>query len=91
MLLVIARRESERGETGARVPIRKSFGSAREEQESVIASFPEIGLKNARELLAHFGSIRAITMATEEDLAGVPGIGKKKAQRIAGLSQKKYD
>jgi ERCC4-related helicase len=91
MLLVISRRESERGEKGARVPVRKSFASAREEQEAVIASFPEVGLKNARQLLAHFGSIRAITDATEEELAGVPGIGKKKAQRIAGISQKKYD
>jgi Fanconi anemia group M protein len=91
MLLVIARREMERGEKGARVPVRKSYASSREEQEAIIASFPEVGLKNARQLLAHFGSIRAITGATEEDLAGVPGIGKKKAQRIAGLSQKKYD
>ncbi|MDD1713770.1 MAG: helix-hairpin-helix domain-containing protein, partial [Methanoregulaceae archaeon] len=70
---------------------RKSFGSAREEQEAVIASFPEVGLKNARQLLAHFGSVRAITGATEEELSAVDGIGKKKAQRIAGLSQKKYD
>jgi Fanconi anemia group M protein len=91
MLLVMARRESERGEGGARVPVRKSFGSAREEQEAVIASFPEVGLKNARQLLAHFGSIRAVIVATEEDLSAVDGIGKKKASRIADLSRKKYE
>jgi Fanconi anemia group M protein len=73
------------------VPVRKSYASAREEQEAIIASFPEVGLKNARQLLAHFGSIRAITNATEEDLSAVEGIGKKKAGRIAGLSQKKYE
>jgi Fanconi anemia group M protein len=91
MLMVIARREADRGEKGGRVAARKSYSSAREEQEAIVASFPEVGLKNARELLAHFGSIQAITGATEEDLASVPGIGKKKAGRIAELSRKKYE
>jgi ERCC4-related helicase len=91
MLLVLARREEERGERGPQVAVRKSFSSAREEQEGIIASFPEIGMKNARQLLAHFGSIQAITAATEEELAAVSGIGDKKAKRVATLSRKIYD
>jgi ERCC4-related helicase len=91
MLLVLARREGDRSDRGPRVPVRKTYTSARDEQELIIASFPEIGLKNARELLAHFGSVQAVTNASEEDLAGVTGIGEKKAKRIAGLSRKPYD
>jgi ERCC4-related helicase len=91
MLLVLARRESSRGDRGARLPRQKFYTSAREEQEMIIATYPEIGMKNARQLLAHFGSIQAITTATEEELTGVTGIGEKKARRIAGLSRKKYD
>ncbi len=91
MLLVLARREEERGDRGPRVPVQKAFASGREEQEGVIASFPEIGIKNARQLLAHFGTIQAITAATEEELAAVSGIGEKRARRVAALSRKKYD
>jgi ERCC4-related helicase len=91
MLLVLARRESTRGDRGPRLPPRKSYTSSREEQEQIIGTFPDIGIKNARQLLAHFGSIQAITMATEEELAGVTGIGEKKARKIAEISRKKYD
>jgi ERCC4-related helicase/ERCC4-type nuclease len=91
MLLVLARREEDRGDRGPRAPLRKSFSSSREEQEAIVASFPEIGMKNARQLLAHFGTIQAITAANEEELAGVSGIGEKRAKRVFALSRKKYD
>lgn len=91
MILVLARREEDRGDREARGTVHKAYRSARDEQEGVIASFPEIGIKNARRLLARFGTIQSVTSATEEDLAGVEGIGEKKAKRIAELSKKKYD
>jgi Fanconi anemia group M protein len=59
MLFVLAKREEgERGER--KVHPHKSHHSLREEQEYIISAFPEIGLKNARLLLAHFGSVQAI-------------------------------
>ncbi|NYT16891.1 MAG: DEAD/DEAH box helicase [Methanomicrobiales archaeon] len=90
LLTVIARREVERGDRTPRLPLRKAFQSSQEEMEMVIASFPEIGVKNARLLLGEFGSIRAIIDATEEELALVRGIGEKKAHRIFELSRKNY-
>jgi len=90
LLTVIARREVERGDRTPRLPLRKAFQSSQEEMEMVIASFPEIGVKNARLLLGEFGSIRAIIDATEEELAQVRGIGEKKAHRIFELSRKTY-
>ncbi|MDD1706934.1 MAG: DEAD/DEAH box helicase [Methanoregulaceae archaeon] len=91
MIHILARREEERGERIPRLPLHKAYRSSREEQEMIIASFPEIGLKNARLLLESFGSIQGIITATEEDLARVRGIGEKKAHRIFELARKTYD
>jgi len=56
----------------------------------VIASFPDIGLKNARILLDHFGSVRAVVNATEEELLAVRGIGEQRAKKIHELASRQY-
>ncbi len=89
MLFVLAKREdAERGER--KVHPHKSQRSLREEQEYVISAFPDIGLRNARLLLAHFGSVQAIANAELPDLTAVKGIGEKTAQRIFDLSRRRY-
>ena len=63
MLFVLAKREEgERG--GRKVHPHKSPRSLREEQEYIVSSFPEIGMKNARLLFTHFGSIQEIVNAS---------------------------
>ncbi len=89
MLAVLARRESG-GSREPRLPIRKSSPSPRARAEQVIATFPEIGLRQARVLLDHFGSIRGVIDADEEALRQVPGIGEKRANQIAALSRHPY-
>jgi len=89
MLLVLAKREEgERGER--KVHPHKSHRSLREEQEYVISSFPEIGLRNARLLLAHFGSVQAIANAEPSDLVAIKGIGEKTAQKIYEICRRQY-
>ena len=89
MLYILAKREEgERGERKAHP--RKSFRSLREEQEFVVSSFPEIGMKNARLLLAHFTSVQAIVNADLKDLVAVKGIGEKTAQRIHEICRRQY-
>jgi ERCC4-related helicase len=89
MLFVLSKREDgERGER--KVHPHKSHHSQREEQEYIISAFPEIGMKNARLLLAHFGSIQGIVNATLAELAAVKGIGEKTAQRIFDLCRRVY-
>ena len=89
MLFVLAKREEgERGER--KVHPHKSHHSLKEEQEYIISSFPEIGMKNARVLLAHFGSVQAIANASLEELVAVKGIGGKTAQKIYDLCRGKY-
>lgn len=89
MLFVLSKREDgERGER--KVHPHKSHHSQREEQEYIISAFPEIGMKNARLLLAHFGSIQGIVNASSEELAAVKGIGEKTAGKIFDLCRRTY-
>ncbi len=90
MLFVIAQREdAERGER--KVHPHKSHRSDKEAQEYIVSAFPEIGLKNARLLLAHFGSVQAITNAELTELMAIKGIGEKTAQKIFDLSRHPYN
>ena len=89
MLLVMAKREFE--SHGDRRPhIRKPYQPIPGQQEQIIASFPDIGLKNARLLLEHFGSVQGIVNADEQSLGDVEGIGNKRAKRIFELSRHSY-
>ena len=89
MLFVLAKREDgERGER--KVHPHKSHRSLREEQEYIISSFPEIGMRNARLLLAHFGSVQAIANADKPELLAIKGIGEKTAQKIFDLCRRPY-
>ncbi|MDK2990549.1 MAG: hypothetical protein PWR16_2078 [Methanoculleus sp.] len=88
-LYVLAQREgSERGER--KVHPKKSYRSIREEQEYALAAFPNVGLKSARLLLEHFGSLKAIVDAEPEELAAVHGIGEKTARAIWDLARRSY-
>ena len=87
MLFVIAKREEgERGEH--KVHPHKSFRSAKDEQEYIVSAFPDIGMKNARLLLAHFGSIQGIANASLEELVAVKGIGEKTGGKILSCPEK---
>jgi ERCC4-type nuclease len=89
ILAVLARRESG-GSREPRLPIRKPGPSPRARAEQVIATFPEIGLRQARVLLDHFGSVKGVVDADEAALLQVPGIGEKRAKQIAALSRHPY-
>jgi Fanconi anemia group M protein len=89
MLMVIAKREEgERGER--KVHPHKTHRSVREEQEYIVSAFPEIGMKNARLLLAHFGSIQAIANASLEEIVAIHGIGEKTAQKVFEVCRARY-
>jgi Fanconi anemia group M protein len=86
---VVANREVSVG--GERkVHPHKTHRSVREDQEYIISAFPEIGMKNARLLLAHFGSIQEIVNASSEELVAVKGIGEKTGQKVFDLCRAQY-
>jgi excinuclease ABC subunit C len=49
---------------------------------SVLDDIPGVGPARRRALLKHFGSVRAVASASEEDLAAVPGMSRALARRI---------
>lgn len=89
MILTLARRED--GEPGDRkLHPHKTYRSAREQQEYILASFPSVGPRSARLLLSHFGSLAAVLSADEAALREVKGIGEKTARSIAGILREPY-
>jgi Fanconi anemia group M protein len=89
MILTLARREEgDRGER--KLHPYKAYRSLKEQQEYILASFPSVGLRNARLLLAHFGSVKAVLDADGEALRAVKGIGEKIARQIHELSREPY-
>ncbi|MFA5416626.1 MAG: helix-hairpin-helix domain-containing protein, partial [Methanoregula sp.] len=90
LLFVIAKREdAERGER--KMHPHKSHHSERDEQEYLVSAFPEIGLKNARLLLSHFGTVQAIVNAELAELTAIKGVGEKTAQKIFDLVRRSYN
>jgi Fanconi anemia group M protein len=89
MILTLARRE-EGGRGERKLHPYKTYRSLKEQQEYILASFPSVGLKNARLLLAHFGSVKGVLEADEEALRAVKGIGEKIARQIHEMAREPY-
>jgi Fanconi anemia group M protein len=90
LLRVIAKRE-QRGENKA-VAIRgeKTQMSSRERQQFLVEGLPNVSAVLAQRLLTHFGSIKDIINASEEELRQVDGIGKNIASDIVKLLNESY-
>ena len=67
----------------ARVPVmQKRTWKPDELPVYVVSSLPGIGAKTANNLLKHFGSVRGVMNASEEQLMDVDGVGEKRAGEI---------
>jgi len=60
------------------------------QQLYILQGLPKIGPHLARTLLNHFGSVETVITASEKDLTGVKGVGKKKASQIKKLVSQKF-
>lgn len=56
----------------------------------MIASFPDIGLKNARFLLITSARSEPVVNASNEELLEVKGIGGQRSKTIHELSNRQY-
>ncbi len=62
-----------------------------ERQRFLVEGLPNVGETLARNLLEHFGSVRAVFTADEEELREVPKIGEGKAAEIARVLGSRYE
>lgn len=90
LLYVMAHREQKIGNRAVAIRGEKWATSLHEQQQFIIEGFPNISVVLAQRLLQHFGSIRAIANATEEDLCEVHGIGRTIAQEIIRVLNAEY-
>jgi len=72
------------------IPKRRATDTA-DMQRRIVEMLPGSGMVMARELLQHFGSVRRIADATEEELQGVRGLGAKKARNIHRVLNAEYE
>ncbi len=85
LLHVIAKREQREDKKAVAVRGEKTAMSLPERQQFLIEGLPNVSAVIARRLLAHFGSIRDIANASEEELMQVKGVGKNIAIDILEL------
>jgi fanconi anemia group M protein len=89
MLRVMARHAQER--VGHLVSLREPRPQVEELYAAyLVEGLPGVGPRRAQMLLAHFGTPAAVLCADASELAKVPGIGKKSAQRIWQAAHARY-
>ncbi|MEM3370501.1 MAG: DEAD/DEAH box helicase [Candidatus Woesearchaeota archaeon] len=90
LLMVIARREQLNEGSDFNMHAEKKLQTEREQQEYIVSSLPGVGADISRELLHHFGSVRNVFNASEEELKEVALIGEKKARAIRRIIDSEY-
>ena len=75
------------GRTGATPPsgaprTAKTGLTVAETQLAVLEGLPGVSHSTAVRLLAHFGTIRALSQASLEEIAAVPGVPRRTAEQI---------
>ena len=72
------------------IPKRRATDLA-DMQRRVVEMLPGCGMVMARELLQHFGSVRRVVNATEDEFRSVRGIGARKAGSICRVLSSEYE
>jgi len=89
-LCSIARREQIERKRSVNPHAQKSSHTLNERQEYLVSAISEVGPVIARNLLAHFGSVKCIVNATEDELQQVDKVGEKTARKIREVMDSDY-
>jgi ERCC4-related helicase len=89
-LSVMAQREQRGGEKAVAIRGEKPAKSLSEQQQFLVEGLPNVSSVLAGRLLQHFGSIRALANASEEELCRVQGIGRNTAADILKILNAEY-
>jgi Fanconi anemia group M protein len=86
----IARREQCERRRSVNPHAQKSSHTLAERQEYLVSAISEVGPVIAKNLLRHFGSVKAIVNATGEELKQVDKVGEKTANKIKEVMDSDY-
>ncbi|MCD1294544.1 Hef nuclease [Methanocella sp. CWC-04] len=89
-LYTIARREQLERKRTVNPHAQKSSQTMTERQEYLVSAISEVGPVIAKNLLKHFGSVRGIMEASEEELMAVDKVGVKTARKIREIVDAEY-
>lgn len=89
-LYTIARREQMERKRSVAPHTHKTSQTLAEQQEYIVSAITEVGPVISKNLLAHFGSVKGIVNASEEELKAVDKVGEKTARRIRELIDAQY-
>jgi len=90
LIAMIARQEQVGIPEISLIPKRKAV-SLDDQQRRIVEMLPGSGMVMARQLLRHFGSVRRIANATEEELLELRGIGARTAKQIINVLEAEYE
>jgi len=91
LLCTLARRSGlTRGPKGPWVQKKLRTTDVQKMQLSLVATLPAVGSKLAERVLLRFGSARRVFAASVAELCTVKGVGRAKAEKIAGLLDTEY-
>ena len=89
-LAVMAQREQKEGDRAVAIRGEKIGRTLSERQQFIVEGLPNISAVLAQRLLQHFGSIRSLANASEEELCHIEGIGKNIAADILKILNAEY-
>lgn len=90
LIYVIAKREQEKKRKIFNPHGKRSSLSLKEQQEYLVSSISNIGPVTARNLLAHFGSVQNVILASKEELMEVERVGPMTASKIRDVVGSDY-
>lgn len=90
LLQVIAKREQKEDKKSIAVRGEKTAMSIKERQQFITEGLPNVSSVIAKRLLDHFGSVKDIVNATEDELIQVAGVGKNTAKGILEILNAHY-
>ncbi len=86
----IAKHEQCAKKQPLRVFARKKALTPSQQIRGIVESFPLIGPKTAQQIMLHFGTLGNLFSASEKEIAGVRGVGKKRAKLLVRLLKYGY-
>jgi len=90
LVFSIAKHEQLAGKKPMRVCGARKGLTLAQNQKAIVEMLPMVGPKIAEALLEHFGSVWGVFNASEEELLGVEGMGKKRARAIRNAIDGRY-